>query len=515
MSAAPHVPHLAAPAGSGPRRSLVLAGGGLRLAYQAGAIRALAEEGIRFSHFDGTSGGGINLSMILSGLSPVEAYERWRTLNVWTLLSLMPIEDYLKTWNLMALGTTKGLREKAFPHLGVDVEKIRAATGMEATYNVCNFNHKITEVFPHTEVDLDLIVAGMSLPVLLPPVAKGDTLYVDSAWIRNAHLMEGVRKGCDEVWLIWGMANTNQYLPNPVNQYVHMLELAAHGALFTEFDQIRGINQRIAAGESPYGQKGPVRFHLIRPEYPLPLDTDLFLGRVDAATLLTMGYTDARRYLAQRSEEGVPLQPESTRMKDSRPGISFREEMDGGFALGETDPQAGERAGKQQGQKLTMNATVVIRDLDRFLADPEHRGELQGHITFPPFGEYLPAKSGNFQLFSPSDQPKTRWMVYELGFEHGGKSYFLAGKKEVRDDFGLDLWKDTTTLFTRLHEGNDAKGPVVGAGILHLDPKELMKMIPTVTATNVVSPSEQAKNIARFGRFFLGELWDGYVRQAG
>ena len=29
-------------------RSLVLAGGGMRVAYQAGAIRALAEQGLRF-----------------------------------------------------------------------------------------------------------------------------------------------------------------------------------------------------------------------------------------------------------------------------------------------------------------------------------------------------------------------------------------------------------------------------------------------------------------------------------
>ena len=36
------------------------------------------------------------------------------------------------------------------------------------------------------------------------------------------------------------------------------------------------------------------------------------------------------------------------------------------------------------------------------------------------------------------------------------------------DDPGFDLWADTTTLFTRLHKGTDATGPVIGSGVLTL-----------------------------------------------
>ena len=38
-------------------RSLVAAGGGMRVAWQAGVVRALQEEGLTFDHVDGTSGG--------------------------------------------------------------------------------------------------------------------------------------------------------------------------------------------------------------------------------------------------------------------------------------------------------------------------------------------------------------------------------------------------------------------------------------------------------------------------
>ena len=80
MNSAVHATPLSAadPAAS-PRRSLILAGGGMRVAYQAGVLRALHEAGLSFFHADGTSGGTINLAMLLSGLSPEEMSERWRT----------------------------------------------------------------------------------------------------------------------------------------------------------------------------------------------------------------------------------------------------------------------------------------------------------------------------------------------------------------------------------------------------------------------------------------------------
>ncbi|HEX9484522.1 MAG TPA: patatin-like phospholipase family protein, partial [Gemmatimonadaceae bacterium] len=94
-----------------PVRSLVLAGGGMRVAYQAGAIRALAEHGLRFQHGDGTSGGTINLSMLLSGITPDDMCERWRTLDVKAFATPMPLLEYLKGPLAMALGNADGIVE--------------------------------------------------------------------------------------------------------------------------------------------------------------------------------------------------------------------------------------------------------------------------------------------------------------------------------------------------------------------------------------------------------------------
>ena len=105
-----------------------------------------------------------------------------------------------------------------------------------------------------------------------------------------------------------------------------------------------------------------------------------------------------------------------------------------------------------------------------------------------------------------------KYMVYELGFNASdGKPYYMAGRKEVKDAPMTDMWKATTTLYTQLHQGSDKTGPVIGAGVLTLGVTDLLAMIPTMHATNTTSPQQAAETVAKFGKFFLGEIWDTYV----
>ena len=192
-------------------------------------------------------------------------------------------------------------------------------------------------------------------------------------------------------------------------------------------------------------------------------------------------------------------------------GFTFRETMAGPFALGESDPTAGYEKGKAQGSKLKMHATVTINDVQTFVDDPAHTGRLTGCVDFSEIAKDMEAPSGLLQLFSPTDDPQHKVMVYELGFQHADQPYYLAGRKEVRDDPGIDVWKDTTTLFTRLYGGTDKSGPVIGAGILTLGPGELLRMVSTMRVVGGKPLGDQFQTFVRFGRFFFGELWDGYV----
>jgi predicted acylesterase/phospholipase RssA len=370
---------LGAPEGSRPRRSLILAGGGMRVAYQAGVLLALEEEGLTFFHADGTSGGTMNLAMLLSGLSPAEMCERWRTLNVQDFVSFLRLKKYLRSLNWPAFGGAEGLKGKVYPHLGIDVSRIRAAEGIEGTFNLCDYDDKTNWAVPHREVDEDLLVAGVSLPMLMPAVERGGKRYLDSVWIKDANPSEAVHRGAEELWLVWCIGNTTTYRPGAFNQYVHMIEMSANGGLFEELAHLR----------AELGTELP-ELHVIKPEYPLPLDPDFYLGRIDASALIAMGYRDAKGYLADRPAEGVPWDAGATKMRDQPPGAAFVEKIDG------------------------AEIRVDIRNAERFFG-----GDRTGDAVAMVNGR--PAKSGSFALDG-------KWRTYELMFDEP-VSYRVRGKR--------------------------------------------------------------------------------------
>lgn len=196
-------------------------------------------------------------------------------------------------------------------------------------------------------------------------------------------------------------------------------------------------------------------------------------------------------------------------------GIAFRETMKGGFALGVSDPHAGVEAGRKAGSELAMHATITIDDMDAFVADAQHAGHISGTIDFAPLGVGLVAGRGVFRLFSPSGSTGEKHMVYELAFKVGNEPHYLAGHKVVRKDGGLELWSDTTTLYTTLHRGEDRSGEVIGAGVLELTPVALMRLLGTVRAINTEDTAAKARAVAKFGKFFSRELFDTYVRTPG
>ena len=177
------------------KRSLVLAGGGMRVAWQTGVVQALMEHGLTFQHVDGTSGGIMTAGMLLSGQQPAEMGRRWSDLDVSDFTSLLPVRDYLRgPWGLPGLGDADGVVHKVFPHLGIDCEAIRSSP-LEGTFNVADFVTKTCVAVPNTEVDDELLAAGMSLPLVMPPLRRGDRVWTDAVWVKDANVTEALRRG--------------------------------------------------------------------------------------------------------------------------------------------------------------------------------------------------------------------------------------------------------------------------------------------------------------------------------
>lgn len=198
---------------------------------------------------------------------------------------------------------------------------------------------------------------------------------------------------------------------------------------------------------------------------------------------------------------------EHREIQDSAPELFFRETMSGGLSLGTTDPLQGAARGRRT--PFTFHATILVDDVEAFLENPAHTARLFARASYAPLGQELLVERGRFNLFRPTDTPGTRLMTYGLPFVSGARAYYLSGTKTVRDDQGWDLWHDTTRLSCRLHEGEDERGPIVGAGVLSLGLRDVLAIMTSMGSRLPEPMGLQAR--LRFGEFFLGSLWRLYA----
>src|SRR5438309_4256201 len=120
-------------------RSLILAGGGLKVAFQAGVLQVwLDEAGLEFDHADGASGGVFQLAMWCQGMTGTQIADNWRNLDPNIGMEFSWRQD-ARLFYAESLLRFDNFREKVFPQWGLDWDAIHA-TEREATFNVYNFS---------------------------------------------------------------------------------------------------------------------------------------------------------------------------------------------------------------------------------------------------------------------------------------------------------------------------------------------------------------------------------------
>jgi cholesterol oxidase len=196
-----------------------------------------------------------------------------------------------------------------------------------------------------------------------------------------------------------------------------------------------------------------------------------------------------------------------------RVAISFTEEMKGYVAFGEREFDQGYRAGRESRTALMFHLTITAADVEAFIADREHEAVAEGWVHCDALGGRLPVERGIFNLFVDQEGDRRRKrMLYRLHFADGaGHPLTLTGHKVVEDDPGFDLWRDTTTLFTRVLRGHVEAGAVeepevVASGIIHIHVVDFARQLTTFRC----DPPGRVDALGRFGALFAGDLWDVY-----
>jgi hypothetical protein len=164
-----------------------------------------------------------------------------------------------------------------------------------------------------------------------------------------------------------------------------------------------------------------------------------------------------------------------------------------------------------------FHLTIDIRGVDRFMLDPELEAEARGYVRSEVLGGRLPVERGRFNLFVDQGDARRKRMLYRLHFRDAtGRPLTLSGFKEIRDDPGRDVWRDTTTLYTRIFQGHlgpedERDAEQVASGVLRILVPDFLRQLTTFRA-QAPTFAERLHVIRRFGQLFMGRLWDVYAR---
>jgi cholesterol oxidase len=196
-------------------------------------------------------------------------------------------------------------------------------------------------------------------------------------------------------------------------------------------------------------------------------------------------------------------------------GIQFTETMGGYFSTKVKDDfEQAARQGKADASSFKFVVTILADDMERMINEADYTSHLSGTVTAPALSPSpLTVTGGRFNLIleEPDDPSGLHRMRYEMKMTAEDEQvYYLEGFKLIHNDWGLDLWKDTTTLYITVYEGNSPAGPVLGKGILRIYPKDFKRQITTAQVKNAANMQERLEAMAKFGRFFGGSLFDIY-----
>src|SRR5918993_287330 len=261
------------------KRSLILAGGGIKVAFQAGVLQV----GLDFN-----------------------------------------LAEYGKLFYAESLFTLDRYREKVFPGWRLDWDRIRASE-QEATFNVYNFSKHELEVLTPDRMTEDYLAACVSLPMWFPPVIIDGNTYIDPVFITDANLEEAIRRGADELWVIWTVSERSEWNDGFVAKYFQIIETSANGHFKRSLRRIEENNAAIAEGRpGEFGRRIEVK--ILKAEVPLHYLVNLNSDRLKEA--VNRGVEAARRCCV---EQGIPLsardgRPERGRRPEDRTRLRFTEE---------------------------------------------------------------------------------------------------------------------------------------------------------------------------------------------
>jgi predicted patatin/cPLA2 family phospholipase len=490
------------------RRSLLLAGGGLKVAFQAGVLQVwLSEAGLTFDHYDACSGGAFNLALLCDGRTGIEIADLWREMRPLDGVSFSP-RGFLHGRSIV---TMDGYREKVFHDWGLDWDRIRAST-LDATFTVHNRTHGRRETFAPSEMDPDRLVATLSQALWFPPVEIEGQLYTDAVFDTDANVDVAIDEhDADEVWVIWTVSRRGEWMPGAFAQFFHALEVSANGTLASDLDRIRWNNGR---DDHPrYGKH--VEARVLRAEVGMHYLALLNGDRLHRA--VEQGVRAARAWC---DDHGIPYTPiDRTGFYDSEVTLFFTDRLHG----------------RLRGRPAEADLRLVVPDSGEFVNGGRQRVQVTGSITSAVLDGKATIERGYADILldvreavvrvdengvlevDDGVDPTRKRMTYVLHLRtpHTGRAVTFVGVKSVTSTTMRGAARDAMTMSCRVlegHVGPDDEAVELATGLLWMGFRDVASQLVGARASGP-SLKAEAAGLARYGALFAGSLWDVCARK--
>ena len=452
----------------------MLAGGGVKIAFQAGVLQVwLDEAGLKFDHADAVSAACFNLAMWTQGMTGTRIADNWRNVDPLSEVDI-DFRDLAKLLYAKSLFTLDAFRQRVFPAWGIDFKQLRAST-REATFNIYNFSkHELTPVEAH-ELTEDHLAAAGSLPVWFPPVTIDGDTYIDAIFNTPCNVEEAIRRGSDELWIIWTTSERGEWFNGFVGNFFGIFEAATVHAYKQSLARIDHNNQAIREGKpGEYGRAITVRE--LKAEVPVHYLFNFSKDR--AAEAVNRGVEAARAWCDANSIARRPGPVYATKdFSAHTASLHFREDL--------------------SGPGLSLHLEIYIDDLDRFLTLPEHAARVQGNVVSELLGGTLPVIDGTMNLLVDDGDPAKKQIRFRLTVA----DVVLLTVRQ------LDPSSHSSSTEVTIERGS----AVIGNGTVQSGTLDVLKQLASIRV-NTPTLAESTSALGRFGAFYFGHLWDVYAR---
>lgn len=322
---------------SSKRKAIVLSGGSIRGAFQAGALNAILKSGYKPDVIQGISAGALNGIFLASEISRLEGESRWEQAGY----------NLQKLWKDRIQGPKDILIKKSFLRIGIEIllkdfrgliktkpiERLLKKTISTQSLKNCPIDllvgavNMLTGAIEYrTQLDEDIlgfVLASASMPVIFPPVHLDSKLYYDGGIRDNAPLRHVIKEGVDEIILILTQPNTMEKLelgrslkPGKISHLIdRTVNILLNDVLVDDLKELQKINQDLNAlkacltvsPNTSLHNKRVIQFKVIRPQRHYKAKIDKF-DQVDIHQMLMDGYSQGVKAMHRPFETGIRLQ---------------------------------------------------------------------------------------------------------------------------------------------------------------------------------------------------------------